>query len=122
MLDPTHSIRANWAERCTVAIHDVPWVNSPAPGVERKMLERDGGEVARAISVVRYAPGSAFKSHTHDLGEEILVLEGVFSDEHGNYPALSRLRSPHLSAHQPFSREGCLILVKVGHLESNRGS
>ena len=43
MLDPTHSIRANWAERCTVAIHDVPWVNSPAPDVERKRLEHDGG-------------------------------------------------------------------------------
>ena len=70
------------------------------------MLERDGGGLAKATSVVR----------SHGLGEEILVLEGVFSDEHGDYPALSWLRSPHLSAHQPFSRERCLILVKVGHL------
>jgi anti-sigma factor ChrR (cupin superfamily) len=44
------------------------------------------------------------------------VVEGVFSDEHGNYPKGSWLRSPHLSQHQPFSVGGCLILVTTGHL------
>ena len=67
-------------------------------------------------ALVRWAPQTYFSQHRHYGGEEILVLEGTFSDEHGDYPALSWLRSPHLSMHKPFSRGGCLILVKVGHL------
>ena len=218
---PPILLNADWSERCVIRAEAQAWVASPADGVQRLMLERNGGEVARATSIVRYAPGSSFPLHHHDQGEEILVLEGtlsddfgdygpgtylrnppgtshaprsasgctlfvklryhlpgdtervvidtsqarwhpglvpglqvlplheyqgqhtalvrwapqtffqphrhfggeeilviegVFSDEHGNYPALSWLRSPHMSQHQPFSREGCLILVKVGHL------
>ena len=49
-------------------------------------------------------------------GEEIYVVDGVFEDEHGRYPAGSWIRSPHMSLHQPFSKEGCTIFVKTGHL------
>jgi anti-sigma factor ChrR (cupin superfamily) len=84
------------------------------------MLDRIGEEQARATSLVRYAPGSAFPEHAHPMGEEILVLSGVFEDEHGAYPAGSWLRSPHLSRHAPFTREGARILVKVGHLDEDR--
>ena len=77
------------------------------------MLDRVGGEVARATSVVRYAPNSRFERHVHGGGEEILVLEGVFSDEAGDYPAGSYLRNPPGSAHAPFSREGCVLFVKL---------
>ena len=82
------------------------------------MLEGDGEEIARATSSVRYAPNSSFTSHQHELGEEFLVLEGVFEDEHGRYPKGYWLRSPHMSAHRPFSIEGCTILVKTGHLHN----
>lgn len=109
----TDSLRANWAERCALAIDDLPWVASPAPGVERKLLERNGGEVARATSVVRYAAGSAFDTHTHGLGEEILVLEGTFSDEFGDYGPGTYLRNPPGSSHAPFSRTGCTLFVKL---------
>jgi len=71
---------------------------------------------ATHTALVRWAPGTRFNPHRHYGGEEIYVLEGVFEDEFGRYPAGTWLRSPHLSAHQPFSREGCIILVKVGHL------
>ena len=80
------------------------------------MLEGDGEEIALATSSVRYAPNSSFTSHQHELGEEFLVLEGVFEDEHGRYPKGFWLRSPHMSAHKPFSVEDCTILVKTGHL------
>lgn len=89
------------------------WIASPSPGVERKPLDRDGGEVARATSVVRYAAGSRFAPHRHERGEEFLVLDGVFSDEHGRYPAGTYVRNPPGSAHAPFSDEGCTILVKL---------
>jgi anti-sigma factor ChrR (cupin superfamily) len=91
-------------------------VASPQAGVERVMLDRVGEEKARATSLVRYAPRSEFPPHAHPGGEEILVLEGVFEDEHGAYPAGTWMRSPHLSTHHPFSTNGCTIWVKTGHL------
>ena len=96
--------------------HDLPWIPSPESGVERRMFERIGDEVAKATSIVRYQPGSKFESHTHEYGEEIFVVDGAFEDEHGRYPAGSWIRSPHMSMHQPFSKEGCTIFVKTGHL------
>jgi anti-sigma factor ChrR (cupin superfamily) len=89
------------------------WVPSPLAGVERRMLDRVGDEVARATSVVRYAPGSRFERHLHGGGEEILVLDGVFSDETGDHPAGTYLRNPPGSSHAPFSREGCVLFVKL---------
>ncbi len=84
-----------------------------APGLTVLPLHEFGTE---HVALVRWAPGTEFHPHTHVGGEEILVLEGVFSDERGDYPAGTWLRSPHGSRHQPFSKAGCLIYVKVGHL------
>jgi quercetin dioxygenase-like cupin family protein len=89
------------------------WLPSPAAGVDRRMLYREGDEVARATSIVRYAPGSAFPSHTHHGGEEILVLEGTFQDEHGDYPAGCYFRNPPGTAHKPAARKGCTIFVRL---------
>lgn len=89
------------------------WVPSPEAGVERRMLERDGEEVARATSVVRFAPGSSFAPHTHGAGEEFLVLEGVFSDESGSFPAGFYVRNPPQSRHCPSSVPGAVIFVKL---------
>ena len=89
------------------------WVASPTPGVERRMLFRIGDEKARATSIVRYAKGSHFPAHGHPGGEEILVLEGVFQDESGDYPAGSYMRNPPGSGHRPGSEQGCVIFVKL---------
>lgn len=89
------------------------WVASPAAGVDRRMLYRVGGEVARATSIVRYASGSAFPPHMHRGGEEILVLEGTFQDEHGDYPAGSYFRNPPATSHTPASADGCTIFVRL---------
>ncbi|MBK8285021.1 MAG: cupin domain-containing protein [Ahniella sp.] len=89
------------------------WVPSPEPGVHRYRLDRIGDEVARATSMVRYAPGSHFARHVHGGGEEFLVLDGIFSDERGDYPAGSYVRNPPGTAHTPFSREGCTLFVKL---------
>jgi anti-sigma factor ChrR (cupin superfamily) len=83
------------------------------PGVERRMLDRVGDEVARATSIVRYAPGTAFSPHTHPGGEEFFVLDGVFQDERGDYPAGSYVRNPPSSRHTPRSQAGCTIFVKL---------
>ena len=77
------------------------------------MLDRIGDEVARATSIVRYAPGSSFPRHEHAKGEEFLVLEGIFSDETGEFPAGSYVRNPPGTGHAPFSVDGCRLLVKL---------
>lgn len=110
-------IRADFSQRAVVRPGDEPWQASPMAGVERQMLDRQGDEVARATSVVRYAAGSRFAAHNHDLGEEFLVLEGTFSDEHGNYPAGTYVRNPPGSSHAPFSVDGCVIYVKLRQFE-----
>ena len=92
---------------------ELAWQPSPMAGVERAMLDRVGDEVAVATTIVRYAPESYFDAHGHALGEEFIVLEGVFSDEHGDYPAGSYIRNPPGTAHTPHSKEGCVIFVKL---------
>lgn len=107
------SVRADLSLPATVDTGALPWVPSPMAGVERRLIERDGGEVARATSLVRYAPGSRFPAHVHGGGEEFLVLEGVFSDESGDYGPGMYVRNPPGSAHAPFTRTGCTIFVKL---------
>ncbi|MFQ6538237.1 MULTISPECIES: cupin domain-containing protein [Aphanothece] len=106
-------LHADRTQRVALGTTTLPWTPSPLPGVERRLLDRLGGEVARATSIVRYAPGSRFDRHSHGGGEEILVLEGTFSDEHGDHPAGTYLRNPAGSSHAPFSSGGCTILVKL---------
>ncbi|WP_300655148.1 cupin domain-containing protein, partial [Hydrogenophaga sp.] len=103
----------DFSQRATNFADTAIWQPSPLPGVERRLLDRVGDEVARATSVVRYAPGSRFDAHTHGGGEEILVLEGVFSDETGDHPAGTYLRNPPGTRHAPFSEPGCVLLVKL---------
>ncbi len=110
---PTLSLNADWSQRCVITVNDRDWVVSPQPGVKRFMLEREGGEVARATSIVQYAPGSRFTRHDHEQGEEILVLDGVFSDEHGDYGPGTYLRNPPGSSHSPRSQSGCTLFVKL---------
>ncbi len=104
---------ADLHQRVAVDTASLPWTPSPQAGVERRMLDRRGAELARATSIVRYAPASRFEPHGHGGGEEILVLEGTFSDEHGDYAAGTYLRNPVGTSHAPFSEGGCTILVKL---------
>lgn len=106
-------LRADLSQRVVVLPGEESFRPSPLPGVERQMLDRQGEEVARATSIVRYAAQASFAPHTHELGEEFLVLEGTFADEYGTYPAGTYVRNPPGSSHQPKSPEGCVIFVKL---------
>lgn len=110
----TTLINADFEQRVVIRPADYHWVESPMPGVERLMLDRIGSEVGRATSIVRYAPFSEFSPHTHVGGEEFLVLEGVFSDEHQSYRKGSYVRNPVGSSHTPkIGKEGATIFVKL---------
>jgi anti-sigma factor ChrR (cupin superfamily) len=113
------NINADYSQKVVINHHDLPWIPSPEWGVERRMFERIGNEVAKATSIVCYQPGSKFKTHTHEFGEEIFVLDGVFSDEAGDYHAGTYIMNPPGSSHAPFSESGCTLFVKLRHLGSD---
>lgn len=106
-------VNDDFHRRAIVSAAEQRWVPSPLPGVERVMLDRRGAEWGRATSLVRYAPGSRFDAHTHPGGEEILVLQGTFSDESGDHGPGCYLRHPPGSKHRPWSAGGALIFVKL---------
>ncbi len=106
-------INADFSKVVLVDRSKAEWISSPASGVDRIMLDRIGDEVARATSIVRYAKGSSFSRHEHAKGEEFLVLEGIFSDDQGDYPPGTYVRNPPGSSHSPYSDGGCRILVKL---------
>lgn len=106
-------INDDFSKRVIVRPGDLPWTQSPENGVDRLMLDRIGGEVARATSIVRYGAGSRFREHEHSGGEEFLVLDGIFSDESGDYGPGTYVRNPIGTRHSPFSVDGCTIFVKL---------
>lgn len=106
-------INEDFTKPVLIDAQQLDWLPSPAAGVDRRMLFRIGDEVARATSIVRYAPGSRFPRHVHGGGEEILVLEGTFQDEHGDYPAGSYFRNPPGTSHVPAAKDGCTIFVRL---------
>jgi anti-sigma factor ChrR (cupin superfamily) len=115
-------INANFDERIVINTQQMNWVRSPVPGVERKMLDRIGEEIARATSVVRYAPNSHFSAHTHGGGEEFLVLEGEYNDAAVWYPAGTYVRNPIGSSHAPWAgAEGAVIFVKLHQFDPQDG-
>jgi hypothetical protein len=113
-------LNADFTKRVVIRPEDYDWVASPASGVDRMMLDRIGDEVARATTIVRFAPNSAFDAHTHGGGEEYLVLDGVFSDEAGDYPVGTYVRNPIGTAHRPhIGPEGATILVKLHQFDAH---
>jgi anti-sigma factor ChrR (cupin superfamily) len=110
----SEQINGNLSLRVSVDTSRMEWMASPSGTVMRKRVHLVGPpESGQVTSVVRYEPGATFPSHGHPEGEEILVLDGVFSDEHGDWPAGTYLLNPEGFHHAPFSEPGCLLLVKL---------
>jgi len=112
------SLHMDFTQRVVIDSESLDWEASPMSGVERRKLEREAAESRRATSLVRYAPDSHFSPHTHTGGEEFLVLEGVFSDETGDFGPGSYVRNPIGSTHKPHSDDGCVIFVKLDQFNS----
>src|SRR5712691_1282042 len=81
------AINGNLSVRAVADTALMGWAPSRSGSVWRKRVHLVGPpESGQVTSVVRYEPASRFPAHDHPEGEEILVLEGVFSDEHGAGP------------------------------------
>lgn len=115
-----HTINGDYDIRVSVDTKSMTWANSPSPTVLRKRLHLVGPpEAGQVTSVVKYLENSNFPSHDHPFGEEILVLDGVFSDEHGDWPAGTYLLNPEGFRHAPFSKKGCELFVKLRQFPGN---
>ena len=109
-----HQFSEQDTTRKLINTHDADWQPGLVPGLQVLSLHEFETE---HIALVRWAPNTVFKPHSHFGGEEIFVLEGTFYDEHGHYPQGTWIRNPHMSTHHPYTREdGALIYVKIGHL------
>jgi anti-sigma factor ChrR (cupin superfamily) len=112
-MSSAYLLNMDFSRTACLVPQDKQWVRSPADGVSRIPLEREAAESGHTTSFVKFEPGSYFPEHTHPQGEEIYVLEGVFSDQYGDYPAGTYLRNPPGSRHKPFTKEGCVLFVKL---------
>ncbi|GAA6211758.1 cupin domain-containing protein [Hyphomicrobiales bacterium 4NK60-0047b] len=112
-----NNINLDFSKKLIIETDKMEWIPSPLPGVDRRRLEREEAEAGRATSIVRYAPGSSFSSHTHGGGEEYIVLDGTFSDQSGDYGKGYYVRNPPGSSHAPHSEEGCVIFVKLCQMD-----
>lgn len=112
-------LNADFSKREVLETASMDWETSEADGVLRKRLERINAKPEAVTTIVRYQADSAFPAHQHIKGEEIYVLEGTFSDNHGNYEAGSYLRNPAGTSHSPFSNQGCTIFVKLQQFQTS---
>ena len=107
-------LNADLSERAVCDTNAMDWQPSPVDGVWRKRLELIGAvESGRVTSLVRFDPGARFPAHDHPDGDEILVLDGTFSDEFGDHPKGTFLLNPEGTRHEPYSKLGCRLLVKL---------
>jgi len=106
-------INMDFNQQVVINTHDLTWKDSPMRGGLRKPLAREEAERGHATSIVKYEAGARFSQHEHPMGEEILVLNGIFSDQSGDYPTGTNFRNPEGFSHAPFRIEGCEILVKL---------
>ena len=118
-MESIQELNADHSLRAVIETASMPWETSEADGVLRKRLERIDADPEPVTTVVRYEADSAFRPHRHVYGEEIFVLEGTFSDNHGSYEAGSYLRNPAGTSHAPFSKEGCTIFVKLQQFQDS---
>lgn len=109
---PAH-YNMDFTQRVVITPEDYVWFDSPSATVMRMPLEREARESGHTTSIVRYAANASFAAHSHPGGEEIFVLDGVFEDEVGRYPAGTYLRNPIGTKHAPRSGPGCTLFVKL---------
>lgn len=77
-------------------------------GVEVHYIKRG----APAVAILRYAPGAKVPLHLHTGLETIFVLDGVQSDEHGDYGKGSLVLNPQGTTHSVWSKTGCAVLIQ----------
>ena len=80
-------------------------------GIEVHWLIK-GGAAGPSVAVLKYEPGSAVPRHRHVGLETIVILDGVQSDESGDYAAGTVVLNEVGSEHSVWSKDGCVVLIQ----------
>jgi len=116
-------INADMRRAAVAHVAAMTWQRSPGGGVLRKRFHLVGPpEAGEVTSLVRYEAGASFPAHDHPRGEEILVLDGVFSDQTGDHAAGTHLLNAEGFRHAPWSTGGCLLFVKLRQYTGSRSA
>lgn len=81
------------------------------PGITVHWLEH-GSIGEPSVAILKYEAGASVPRHRHPGLETIIVLEGVQSDENGDYPAGAVVINRVGSEHSVWTREGCVVLIQ----------
>lgn len=71
-----------------------------------------GPPTGPSVAILRYQAGAGVPRHRHAGLETITVLEGVQSDENGDYPAGSVVLNAPGSEHSVWTKAGCVVLIQ----------
>ena len=69
-----------------VDVNNMPWQETPYPGIQMKMLWHDEASGASAI-LFKFEPGAKTPLHEHTALEQTYVLDGGLSDHDGTISA-----------------------------------
>lgn len=114
MQDLTRELRCDFSLREVVDTTTLPAPVSGVANVGRRMIECGATPLRRTTSITHYAPGEEMPSPPSAGGEELLVLQGEFSDEKVHYSAGMYLRN--VASVRRRTTSGCVLFEKVGHL------
>jgi hypothetical protein len=95
----------------------IDWQMSSINGNNKKYFERFERTKYYITVLIQFPAGRTFRKFGHEGGMELLVLSGVFSDSDGDYGAGSYVRNPAGTYHQPFTSNGCTVLLKLGRFQ-----
>ena len=87
-----------------IAATGLSWKQLPG-GISQALVELDDRTKCEFIYM---PPGSKAPAHTHRGNEVMLVLDGVFSDELGDYKVADFVMRDPSHTHQPRTKDGCL--------------
>jgi anti-sigma factor ChrR (cupin superfamily) len=80
-------------------------------GVSVHWLQKGAGDEP-SVAILKYLPGARVPRHRHAGLETILVLDGIQSDEKGDYPAGSLVLNPTGTEHSVWTDMGCAVLIQ----------
>ncbi len=107
-------INHDLTRRVAINPESIVWYPTNSTGICFACFESDDEIQEHPVTMLtRFDPDGFFSYHEHPGGEEILVLDGCFTDEIGEHPPGTYMLNPEGFRHTPRSDKGCLTFVKL---------
>ena len=115
-LNNEREINADFNVSVSVETNINEWRVSSITG-NKKYFERIEKNKLCLTMLAQFPAGRGFKKFGYERGVEFFVISGVFSDSEGDYSAGCYVRNPAGTYHEPFTRNGCTVLFKLGQFQ-----